>query len=364
MKRFLWGLALVLPLGLLPTLAVSAAPTSYQRGLEALKAGDYSQAEADFRAALRQDSTPSGRYRPYLHLGIALVKQNDCPGALAEWRQAARYGRLPDRLAQELSSYRRFCEEGGQVRRVNEETEEILRTAQEVHKRLKILRDELRAAGAWDDGLESQSQEALARLVRAERNLQEAQRPPRRPREARDAETAALAALETLESTHNAARLRWEAEEQRAREAAKKRAEDQQAAVEREDDGPPGPGEPQGPGQGAQKSRHDSSSPAPPAVLLEAADALFAGNYGATLKILEGQEFADPQAEAHANLFRAAAHYALHLAGIDDGLDHQRFAEAFAAASRRKDPALSPLARVFSPRFRDFFRQGEAGGGR
>lgn len=103
----------------------------------------------------------------------------------------------------------------------------------------------------------------------------------------------------------------------------------------------------------------DSPAPqrdrAPPAPLIAAADAFFAGDYEKTITLTTQATLAQPRARAHALLLRAAARYALYL------LDGERQAELVEAATedvracRLADATVEPAERYFSPRFRQFF---------
>ncbi len=100
----------------------------------------------------------------------------------------------------------------------------------------------------------------------------------------------------------------------------------------------------------------------PPGPLVEAAAAWLRGDPEAVLAALHDVELAEPRAEAHADLLRAAARFDLYRAG---GSRHPRLLEAARAdvlACRRADPSLVPLAKAFPPSFVRFFENPEPPG--
>ena len=92
-----------------------------------------------------------------------------------------------------------------------------------------------------------------------------------------------------------------------------------------------------------------------PRALVDAAQALFAGEYQTALEQLRNQSFARPRSAAQAALLRAAAYHALYL--ISEGEDPAQLERARSEVRRgyAADPLLIPDPEVFSPRFRRFF---------
>jgi len=97
------------------------------------------------------------------------------------------------------------------------------------------------------------------------------------------------------------------------------------------------------------------ASTGPPEALLELARAYLSGDYEGVLALVERNKFPAGRQLAHARLFTAAALYTLWVGGgeQDDGL-YQAASEAVRSC-REEDIALVPLAKVFSPRFTEFF---------
>lgn len=96
----------------------------------------------------------------------------------------------------------------------------------------------------------------------------------------------------------------------------------------------------------------------PPAELLHAAEAYFAGRYLEAVDILDRLAGVTGRTAAQSYLFRAASRFALFRAGGEkDGSLRQRALEDVVAC-RRADPALVPDAEAFSPAFAELFRGG------
>jgi len=96
----------------------------------------------------------------------------------------------------------------------------------------------------------------------------------------------------------------------------------------------------------------------PPADLLAAARAYFAGRYGESAAALAGLSALSGRAAAQSLLLRSASRYALYrIAGEQDAALRRQAAED-AAAARRADPSVSPDPEAFSPAFVEFFLRG------
>jgi tetratricopeptide (TPR) repeat protein len=92
--------SLALAIAVLLALGAGAARADwkkdYDRGLKAIEAGQWAEAEAAFRAALADDPEPNARkrfqgvvmkpYLPHYYAGLAAYRQGDCPGALEYWQ--------------------------------------------------------------------------------------------------------------------------------------------------------------------------------------------------------------------------------------------------------------------------------------
>lgn len=95
--------SLALALALLAALGVTDARADwrkdYDRGLKAVEAGAWADAEAAFRAALNEDGQPNARkrfqgvviklYVPHYYAGLAAYRQGNCQRALEYWGNAA-----------------------------------------------------------------------------------------------------------------------------------------------------------------------------------------------------------------------------------------------------------------------------------
>ncbi len=98
-----------------------------------------------------------------------------------------------------------------------------------------------------------------------------------------------------------------------------------------------------------------TSPPAPPAVLRDAVQAFFAGNYAVTAALLADVRPTDPQAAKVAYLVRGAALFSLWVdSGERDATLLER-AKADVRACRAVDPTFDPDRVAFSPRFVELF---------
>lgn len=92
------ALALALAAGLVAP-AAADWKREYNLGLKAIEAGDWAEAEARFRQALREDGKPAERkqfegvrfaaYVPHYYAGLAAYRQGACDRALEMWNHAA-----------------------------------------------------------------------------------------------------------------------------------------------------------------------------------------------------------------------------------------------------------------------------------
>jgi tetratricopeptide (TPR) repeat protein len=88
-------IALLLP----ASAALADWKNDYDRGLRAIDAGNWSEAESAFRAALADEAQPSARkrfqgvvtkpYVPHYYAGLAAYRQGNCQRALEYWNNAA-----------------------------------------------------------------------------------------------------------------------------------------------------------------------------------------------------------------------------------------------------------------------------------
>jgi hypothetical protein len=91
----LLAVALLLPVGSV----VADWKNDYDRGLRAVDAGNWAEAESAFRAALADEAQPSARkrfqgvvtkpYVPHYYAGLAAYRQGNCQTAMQYWNNAA-----------------------------------------------------------------------------------------------------------------------------------------------------------------------------------------------------------------------------------------------------------------------------------
>jgi hypothetical protein len=95
--------------------------------------------------------------------------------------------------------------------------------------------------------------------------------------------------------------------------------------------------------------------PGPPPVLVFAAQAYFSGRYRETLDTLSMLGTPPGRTGVHTLVFRAAARYSLYVTGgeQDDRLRQEALADV--QSCRQLDPAFTPDAKAFSPRFTKLF---------
>lgn len=107
--------------------------------------------------------------------------------------------------------------------------------------------------------------------------------------------------------------------------------------------------------------KRPSPMPAPsrqaPAVLRQAAEAYFGGDYEQVLTVLDGAAFSESQEQAQLHLFRAAALYSLYLVGEQPDPSLLSGAQWNVRSCLEANATFEPLTEAFSPRFIDFFRQ-------
>lgn len=99
MRRNATRLALAVGLVLASGATRADWKNDYDRGLRAIEAGNWADAEAAFRSALREEAQPSARkrfqgvvtkaYVPHYYAGLAAYRQGNCQRALEMWNNAA-----------------------------------------------------------------------------------------------------------------------------------------------------------------------------------------------------------------------------------------------------------------------------------
>jgi hypothetical protein len=358
-------------------------------------------------------------YVPHYWLGRALAEQGECPAALESFAESESQG-VVQNLEEEhalLQAAKAACEEGlaaeAETRRQKREVAEAVAQAGDALAEARGLVPDAESdpdlAAAWERGEPS----LAARLAEAEATWRRAEEivagaAPGDPELERATELA-RGTVTRLEAIRREAALRREAlAEEKARaveriEGLRRTGERllsrggglatdvpavrlRRAAVERalRESAAAGPDrllqELRELGNGLERdiARLRATAEPPPEPLLAAADAWLRGEPEGVLAALEpgggvgggdgdgdpeaqGIGFDDPRARAHAHLLRAAARFALYHGGggRDPGL--LEGARQDLRECHQADPALLPVPRAFSPRFRAFFEEVTAG---
>lgn len=341
---------------------------SFQRGFEALGRKRYAEAAGYLRQALRERPSEGGEpiqisgsffspYLPHYYLGVALFHSGDCAGAIREWHESERQGAVAGTSEEgTLKALEAQCR-GPLVDKARLGAEGELDNARRVDRTLRGL----------VDGPEGR--EALGGAVDF----------PQRTKKAEDALAAVTKKVEAATTAGDLDGLG--AARDQAAQAAQQLGNltdeamsliaawrGSPAAAKRVPSGPspPPPPAPPPPAQaGGQQPPLPPAAEAPTApelaALRSAARAFFAGDYPATLVVLDHASFTNRRAGAQAALFAAAARMATYwLAG---GRDPALLARAREDVRRCKRlgrslrPAIRPQVSAFSPRFIAFFDQ-------
>jgi hypothetical protein len=396
---------------------------AYKAGVEAAEAGDWARVESLMRTALAGRAEESDRlvrhlhfkpYLPHYYLGRALAERGACPEALEAFAESERQG-VTQKLAGEHAALQaakaacteRLAAEADNRRREAAAGELVARAAAALDAAEALLPDpetKPELARAWETGepsLAARLGEARAHLERAERAFARARdgaggldtaadlargtlaqvEAIRREAELRERAVAAdrARAVERLEALRGSARelLRRSAGLASEVAAVGRRRAALEGALRESGEADPG-----GPIAALDEltarieremARLRGAAEPPPQVLLSAAEAWLRGDPEAVLIVLgrpgadadpdqsRGRELREPRARAHALLLRAAAAFSLYHAG--GGRDPALLEAALqdARECRRTDPAVTPVPRAFSPRFRAFFDAAEPG---
>lgn len=412
--------ALALSLALAVPVPGRADPVeSYQKGLDAVKAGDWGAAAHWMEQAIAESPQENRRIRlygmrfepyvPHYYAGLARFQLGDCEGALREWEVSESHGVIQG-LAEHatLAEYQGVCQErltgegAGPGGALDVKNVEVVEEGQEPPAEAKpevgpapprpvpaprpppvlpqpeppppkpagpdpaaVARAVDRAEAAIG---EAERQDARLRQLRDDPVLSDAwSRAPSLDGPAGDASSllgrarARLAAgrqAPDLEALEEARRLAVEA--QGALSGLVRRAEtrrrEAQAEIARIREQETG--EERRAEVAAERPEPDAEAPGGSAETVRAAArAYFDGEYGKVLETLSGQELGDEAAAAQALLFRAASRYALYLLGGEEDGALVEEAREDVAFCRRLAPDLTPDPRAFSPRFVAFFEQ-------
>jgi hypothetical protein len=338
---------------------------SYKSGKEAIERGNWQVAEQRMRDAITGRSKESARivkrayihdYVPHYYLGVALFHQDDCDGALASWAESQRQGLITRRKENDnIQAKRLDCERGVREAEMRAsqrrgETQELLGQATAATDAVAKLAADPELATIWNEGA------FAGRRSDAERNLAQARRRFDEAGSNSDTGTletaeklaaSALRQLEAIRSDVEARRLVLRAEQEAEQEAEQQRvlreAEQQRVLRKAEQ-------------QRAGEKRTAALELEPPRELVAAAEAYFKGSYGKVVEILGELDFEKKRVRAQAFLLLAAAHFALHHTGMQDG-EHLTAASQRVRGCHQAEPSLRPPERAFSPRFVQFFQE-------
>ncbi|MCG6963556.1 MAG: hypothetical protein LJE95_09850 [Acidobacteria bacterium] len=372
-----------------PEAAWADYKSDYSRGLEAIRAQRWSDAEQLMSAAVAGNPN-EGRVRlygmhfepyiPYYYLGLARFQLGDCSGALQAWATSESQGFISDLPEyNDLKDHRAACQERvasveptpkpttkvpqrPDVSRALEDSKAGLQAAEAAATRVGELRTQADYEPLWkaNPGLSKRAEDAAGILEQARAKLQAGER------SSDEAELAAAAAL-AQQATAAYDGLRQDLE-QRHRQAAltvpPSPTPERQAARATL---PPEPTRPPLPTSAAPSSPTRQARPEPTAAPLRAAQpperlrtaatAFFDAQYDITLKTLQGATFSDERAVATSHLLRAVATYALYLAGGEQDSTLHDTALAEAKLCLRIRPGLRLDPSLFSPRIAALFTE-------
>lgn len=405
-------LALLLVLLLTPAVARADFMEAYRAGTDAAERGDWVAVERLMEEAIAERPEPAQRLARYLHfkpyiphyyLGLSRFRQGDCPGALESWEEAERREIVRSdeeawrRIIEGREECRRVAERRRRFESLAEEAKELLAEAYRLASGLEELAGDpkLESARRQDPSFDQRRRDLERELDRSRRKLRAAveagpdtpDEPPvtRRElaaeRERLERGEAALTELRSALSQRQAGveqRLASERDRLAAlRDTARALLEETEDLAEEF----PGVAEERGElaeelaaadadafrGTGlaelvlrrqrltAAVGSTRAAAEAPPAGLLAAADAYFAGDLELAVDLAEDAELETPKARAHAALLRAAARFSLWQAEGGGNLELLEAARRDVRAAREADPEIAPLPSAFSPRFLAFF---------
>ncbi len=363
--------------------------SDYSKGLEAVKAGSWAEAERLMSAAA-EGNPKEGRVRlygmhfePYIpnyYVGLARFQMGDCPGALRAWAVSESQGfitKLPE--YGDLQAHRAACQERlasvqptappapkvpdrSGLTHALQESKAGLQAAEAAATRLTDLRKrgEYRPVWSSDAAFPRRSEDAAGILEQARAKLQAGER------SSNEADLAAAATLaQQAAAAYEGIRQDLEQRYRQAKLAARRSPTPERRALSvsptPEPSRPPIPTP--SPAPGATREARLEPSPTrgaslePPASIKTAAAAFFNADYEKTLAVLEGVTFTDRRAVATSHLLRAAASYALYLR---DGEKEQKMRETALAQARlclRVRPSTRLDPSLFSPRIAALFAE-------
>ncbi len=390
----------VLGLALAAALAVAAAAEpkeAHKAGVTALAAGRFAEAEGFFRQAIGERSEEGlvgvlrRRYFPHYYLGVALVEQGDCQGALEAWGKSQAQAQIQrtKELYEDLQRRQRGCRDLlANVEAGRAAVEQALESARQAAASLESLRRKPELASGWRRGspsLADRKQQAEELLEQARQQMQAAteatdlvalgEAAATAAQAANDLEAVLAAARDRLRAADAAAASSLEALE-RAEGNARKLLTDitylapypnqvgsrRTAVRELLDETGTSKGAARPSELDALKERLTvavgrlrRAAKRPPRTLRQAAEAYLRGAYQEVLDLLAESSFEEARARAHACILQAASRHALFvLTGSADGELLAR-AQGDAVACFELPAAPSLPEAYFSPRFRDFY---------
>lgn len=359
---------------------------SFRRGIQASRQRRWAEAAKELAAAIAQQPRNTGErvqisgmdtvpYVPHFYLGAALFAGGDCAGALNAWRALSAQGGangLSSDQKRQLATGSSTCEQrqraaapsgergtppprvpapsvpvapppapapvSAAVTLAIQQAEGAVAAADAARRRVAAIAGDETIRATWreDPRLGRAEGEADTLLASARIALADA-------RARANAERAAEAAGNASRATERYDRIR---------ELGTTRLEELRR-----------PAAPVGPVDAGTRAGRAGAKPAETAIkraipppLLAAAQFYFSGRYDAAAEALAGQRFAGAPENLQAELFRAAALYALYLTGGERDATLLDRAREHVRGCRRLDPRFVPDATSFSPRFVEFYR--------
>ncbi|HEV8240101.1 MAG TPA: hypothetical protein VGS57_12090 [Thermoanaerobaculia bacterium] len=394
----------MLVLALVASVAHADYRETYRRGIDAFTGKRWEEAARLMRQAIAEHPEAGAgilgmrRYTPHYYLGIALVEQGDCPGAVEAFDTAEKQGKLSREELRDLTQRRLLCR--GRMQRVAEAAAAAQRevdTTSTALAQVAAVESSPLMREAWREGSPSlaarqeaaagQLAAARAQLARAERELD-----ADKVAEAGRSAQAARRELESIRAAATARRDQLQAEAQRELAALRKSTEEARrrvasvsktlaplpAAIARQTarvqeaiaraaaaDAGTAPADVRHLQDGLKTALRELQAAVkpPPDELQRAAASYFAGNYDDVLTTLAAASFSEPRALAHACLLRAASLHGMYLArGDRGGPSPEQAARQELRRCVASPEAVRPLATVFPPSFLALYAEVAAAG--
>lgn len=391
---------------------------NYTLAKKAFEDGDYKDAISKFQDAIKDNPEPAERvkiygmrydsYIPHYFLGEAYFRLNDCKSAMAAWNEAAKLGVIQGleeyaAMQKNMAACKTDVAEAVDVSKIAQQaTSEIdrLQSANSSYAKLQnegALKQEW--AAKWQPELARSEQLALSLRQRLEKATADAD-PSAIDAIIKEAKTAAsaLSGTEKLAQAQVKAIQSQGAEAERlARENARRDlqntvrqartaetfdgANDQMKKLLAELQRQVSAGESLGETVSAAKIKEQAqvidnvlrrynvavqdwqaqkqsiADRTPPPDLKRIADAYFAGDYEAAVKLASPDSFDKDRAKIQALLFRAAANYTLYIRSGEQQQATLTQVQNDIRAIKKMNGSFSPYIAAFSPRFLALFKQ-------